>query len=193
MFILMVGSYFSAANRSDEGSDQGLVSHLLRSLVNLPGQHGVTSGVVSALLSSGSQGPPTAFNQHSTVSELSPQQLHEDDARGAVVKISSSPKPSVQNSPPASSEVRQSPPAQIKMNNFDLNNIYIDSDDGVDDIDRLPAPADNATTSLDCPSWVQQDSHQSSPPQMSGNSDSVSGQSPSSSSGDAQVCFSSII
>lgn len=72
---------------------------------------------------------------------------------------------------------------RIKLHNFDLNDVYIDSDDNVEDLERSPV-------SQDFPSWIQQqDSHQSSPPQASGNSDSASAHSPSSSSGDTQVSF----
>ena len=97
---------------------------------------------------------------------------------------------SVKGDLPVYSEVRDSSNAgQIKLNNFDLNDIYIDSDDGMEDLERSPVPANLGTGSLECPSWVQQDSHQSSPPQTSGNSDSASAHSPSSSSGEAQVYF----
>lgn len=73
-----------------------------------------------------------------------------------------------------------------KLNNFDLNDVYVDSDDGIDDIERSTVPQGLGTVSIGCPSWVQQES---SPPQTSGNSDSASAQSPSSSSGEAQVCW----
>lgn len=103
-----------------------------------------------------------------------------DDTRVGDIQNMSS-KPSILNSPPAYSEVRDSSAGQIKMNNFDLNDIYIDSDDGMEDMERSPIPVNMGTSSLD--------SHQSSPPQTSGNSDSASAQSPSSSSGEAQVYF----
>ena len=88
--------------------------------------------------------------------------------------------------------VKDSPPSEsttgrMKMNNFDLNDIYVDSDDGMDDLERSHVNVNFATSSPDFPSWVRHDSHQSSPPQTSGNSDSASAQSPSSSSGEAQV------
>jgi hypothetical protein len=51
-----------------------------------------------------------------------------------------------------------------------------------------PTPAFKTADSPNCASWMQQDSTQS-PPQTSGNSDSTSTQSLSSSNGDAQVCF----
>ncbi|XP_077240490.1 squamosa promoter-binding-like protein 12 [Tasmannia lanceolata] len=76
---------------------------------------------------------------------------------------------------------------RVKLNNIDLNNIYYDSQDCVDGSVRSHNPANLATGGLDYPSCVQLDSHQSSPPQTSGNSDSTSAQSPSSSNGDAQI------
>ena len=115
------------------------------------------------------------------------QVVHVRDSNGMNVQTSSSMKPNIPNNYSVCSEARDSTSGQVKMNNFDLNDIYIDSDDGTEDIERSPVPATVGTSSLDCPSWVQQDSHQSSPPQTSGNSDSASAQSPSSSSGDAQV------
>eukprot|EP00262_Sarcandra_glabra_P004572 TRINITY_DN15665_c3_g2_i2.p1 TRINITY_DN15665_c3_g2~~TRINITY_DN15665_c3_g2_i2.p1 ORF type:complete len:950 (-),score=169.80 TRINITY_DN15665_c3_g2_i2:156-3005(-) len=75
---------------------------------------------------------------------------------------------------------------RIKVNNFDLNNIYNDSQDCVAGPERAPAAANLVTGSVDCPSCVLHDSHQTSPPQTSGNSDSASPQSASSSNGDAQ-------
>lgn len=115
-----------------------------------------------------------------------PQQgVHLHNANGGSIQATSSIKPSTLSSPPSSSEARDSTAGHVKMNNFDLNDVYIDSDDGVEDPDRSSPPTNLVTSSLDCPSWVQQDSHQSSPPQT--NSDSASAQSPSSSSGEAQV------
>lgn len=146
------------------------------------------SEVVSTLLSNG-EGPPKPLKQHLTVpvSGIPQQVACARDVNGTNMQTASAMKPSIPNNYPVYSEVRDSTSGQVKMNNFDLNDIYIDSDDGTEDIDRSPAPANLGTSSLDCPSWVQQDSHQSSPPQTSGNSDSGSAQSPSSSSGDAQV------
>lgn len=72
---------------------------------------------------------------------------------------------------------------QARVNDFDLNDIYIDSDDGTDLERSSPPPTNPATSSPDYPSWI----HQTSPPQTTRNSDSASDQSPSSSSEDAQV------
>ncbi|XVF22003.1 hypothetical protein REPUB_Repub12eG0137100 [Reevesia pubescens] len=166
------------SNRSDQTTDQDVLSHLLRSLANHTGEKGgrnisgllpepQDSEAVSALFSNG-QGPPRPFKQHITepASEMPQKGVRSRDTRG--------------------SEVQGNTAGAVKMNNFDLNDIYIDSDDATDDIERSLAPLNTGTSSLDCPSWVQQDSHHSSPQQTSRNSDSASAQSPSSSSGDAQ-------
>ncbi|GLT50569.1 hypothetical protein SLA2020_240470 [Shorea laevis] len=169
------------SSQSDPATDKDLLSLLLRSLGSHTGEHGgrnisgllpndgasiVNSEAISALLSNG-QGPQP-LKQHLAipVSEVPQQGVRSHGSRGV--------------------EVQRSTGGQIKMNNFDLNDVYIDSDDGTDDTERSPVPVNLVSSSLDCPSWAQQDSHQSSPPQTSGNSDSASAQSPSSSSGDAQ-------
>ncbi|XWS36059.1 hypothetical protein CRYUN_Cryun20dG0050700 [Craigia yunnanensis] len=166
------------SNRSDQTTDPDVLSHLLRSLANHTGEQGgrnisgllpepQDSEAVSALFSNG-QGPPRPFKQRITgpASEMPQKGVCSRDTRGA--------------------DIQDNTAGAVKVNNFDLNDIYIDSDDGTDDIERSPAPVNTGTSSLDCPSWVQQDSHQSSLPQTSGNSDTASAQSPSSSNGDAQ-------
>ncbi|KAK7337578.1 hypothetical protein VNO77_18160 [Canavalia gladiata] len=196
------------SDRSDQTTDQDLLTHLLRGLASQNGEQGSKnlsnllrepdnllkegrssgkSEMVSTLFSNGSQGSPTIAKQHQTVSisAIQHQVMHAHGARAADQQTMSSTKPSTSNSPPAYSEARDSTTGQTKMNNFDLNDIYIDSDDGIEDIERFPVCANLGTSSLDYP-WMQQDSHQSSPPQTSGNSDSASAQSPSSSSGEAQ-------
>lgn len=94
--------------------------------------------------------------------------------------------PILSSSPPYV-EVTDNFSGRSKLNNFDLNDEYVDSDDGMKDVERLPARVDLGAISLEYPSWVQQESHQSSPPKTSENSDSASAQSPSNSSGDAHV------
>ncbi|KAG2697794.1 hypothetical protein I3760_07G122500 [Carya illinoinensis] len=191
------------SNRSDQATDQDLLSHILRSLASQTGEQGGknisgilkeapnslnagnslgNSELVSTLFTNGPHDPSRTFKDHHPVPapEMPQQGLRVDEARGGDIQTASSSKPSILSSPPVYSEVRDSTARQIKMNNFDLNDIYIDSDDGMEDIDRLPDPTNMGTSSLD--------SHQSSPPQTSGHSDSVSAQSPASSSGDAQLC-----
>lgn len=146
------------------------------------------SEVVTAVLENDSQLPAKPTNQHHAVSEMPGQGMSMHNASGGSMQQgTSSLSQIILNTPPAYSEVRGNAAGQMKINNFDLNDIYIDSDDGMEDPERSPVPANLGTSSLDFHSWVQQDSHQSSPPQTSGHSDSASAQSPSSSSGEAQV------
>ncbi|XP_058766752.1 squamosa promoter-binding-like protein 1 [Vicia villosa] len=195
------------SDRSEQPTDHDLLTHLLRSLASQNDEQGSKnlsnllqeqeillrerdssrkSEMVSALFSNGSQGSPTVIAQHQTLSMNKRQQemMHAHDVSTVDHQLVSSIKPSISNSPPIYSEVRDSS-AQIKMNNFDLNDIYIDSDDGMEDLEILPVSTNIGTSSVDYP-WTQHDSHQSSPPQASGNSDSASAQSPSSSSGEPQ-------
>ncbi|KAJ7973130.1 Squamosa promoter-binding-like protein [Quillaja saponaria] len=185
------------SNKSGQTTDQDLLAHLLGSLASKNDEHGRNisallrepenflkdgssigkSEVVSTLLSNGSQGPPELLRPQQTlrITETLQQAMCGHDARDADITTSFT-KPSILNSPPAYSEARDSTAGQIKMNNFDLNDIYVDSDDGMEDLERSPVPANAGTSSVD---------YHSSPPQ-SGNSDSASAQSPSSSSGEAQ-------
>lgn len=77
--------------------------------------------------------------------------------------------------------------SSVRKNVFDLNTVYYEEENGALGCGK---PANQATLdngSSNCPLWMLQDSHQSSPPQTSGNTDSTSNRSPSSSNGDAQV------
>lgn len=76
---------------------------------------------------------------------------------------------------------------RFQLNGIDLNNSYDDSQDYLENLGNSHVPASPGTASLGFSSWMQRDSHKSSPPQTSGNSDLTSTQSPSSSSGEAQV------
>ncbi|CAH2057683.1 unnamed protein product [Thlaspi arvense] len=150
------------SNRSDHPGDQDLMSHLLKSLVSHAGEQ-LGKNLVELLLQGGSQASLNIGNSGLLAIEQAPQEdLKQAPASGAATENRSE--------------------KQVKVNDFDLNDIYIDSDDGTD-IERSPPPTNPATSSLDYPSWI----HQSSPPQTSRNSDSASDQSPSSSSEDAQM------
>ncbi|KAK3148865.1 hypothetical protein QOZ80_3AG0209700 [Eleusine coracana subsp. coracana] len=76
-------------------------------------------------------------------------------------------------------------PRACKVKDFDLNDTCDDMEGFENGQEDSPTPAFKAADSPNCPSWMQQDSTQS-PPQTSGNSDSTSTQSLSSSNGDAQ-------
>ncbi|GJN22783.1 hypothetical protein PR202_gb10381 [Eleusine coracana subsp. coracana] len=75
-------------------------------------------------------------------------------------------------------------PRACKVKDFDLNDTC-DMEGFENGQEDSPTPAFKAADSPNCPSWMQQDSTQS-PPQTSGNSDSTSTQSLSSSNGDTQ-------
>ncbi|KAI4335070.1 hypothetical protein L6164_013751 [Bauhinia variegata] len=72
------------------------------------------------------------------------------------------------------------------LNNIDLNNVCDDIQDDGENPGKSHPGMTSGIGSLGHPSWLQYDSHKSSPPQTSRNSDSTSTQSPSSSSGEAQ-------
>ncbi|XP_066352910.1 squamosa promoter-binding-like protein 6 [Miscanthus floridulus] len=76
-------------------------------------------------------------------------------------------------------------PASCKLKDFDLNDTCNDMESFEDGQEGSPTPAFKTADSPNCASWMQQDSTQS-PPQTSGNSDSTSTQSLSSSNGDTQ-------
>nr|AGI62059.1 SQUAMOSA promoter-binding-like 11 [Erycina pusilla] len=77
--------------------------------------------------------------------------------------------------------------ATVKEKGFDLNTVCYEGEHGALGSGRPVNQATLDNGSSNCPSWMLQDSHQSSPPQTSGNTDSTSNRSPSSSNGDAQI------
>ncbi|CAI9774254.1 unnamed protein product [Fraxinus pennsylvanica] len=186
------------SSRLNHKDDQDLLSHLLQSFAshcNLHSERNISgrlqesqnmlrslpcmenSESVLALLSNGSRGQ----RQHSMIPTDDMPKKHKP------IQSATSQRPDavfpVLSSSPAYAVVRDNSAGRSKLNNFDLNDVYVDSDDGMENVERLPAPVDLGAGSLECSSWVQQESHQSSP-RTSGNSDSASAQSPS--SGDAQ-------
>ncbi|KAG6667860.1 squamosa promoter-binding-like protein 1 [Carya illinoinensis] len=123
-------------------------------------------------------------------SDMAQQRISLDDSQGGHVKDISglqykNPPPS-KDGLPSKSIISETKVGRIKLNNIDLNNVCDDSEDCIEQVGRSHAPINSGTGFLGHPFWVQQDSHKSSPPQPSGNSDSTSSRSPSSSSGDAQ-------
>ncbi|KAL6968711.1 Cysteine desulfurase mitochondrial [Sarracenia purpurea var. burkii] len=195
------------SNRSNQPSDQDLLSHLLRGLASHGGLHGDknisglrnesqnllnngsstgNSEMVSALLSTSPQGASRSIQKNLPVTtpEVPQRGICVEDARDQNIQTTAFLNPST-NYAPSYSEARDSTAGRNRLNNFDLNDAYVDSDDCIEDLERPPVPLAQGTT-LESPVWVQQDCHQSSPPQTSGNSDSASNQSPSSSSGETQ-------
>lgn len=78
---------------------------------------------------------------------------------------------------------------RVGLSNIDLNDVYDDVQDYVENPRNSCPPVPSGIGSVDHPLLVQCDSLKSSPPQTSRNTDSTSSQSPSSSSGEAQVYY----
>lgn len=191
------------SNRSNHRDDQDLLSHLLQGLATQGSLHWErnisahlqespdllnnlasigNSELVSMLISNGSPGQISTQEHCLTPGDGMPQKdgdLHVTSQRPGIMLHT-------QSGSQIYAQGLETSGGGSKLNNFDLNDIYVDSDDGMDEIERSTVPQGLGAVSIGCPSWVQQDSHQSSPPQTSGNSDSASAQSPSSSSGEAQ-------
>ncbi|KAJ1437057.1 SBP domain [Sesbania bispinosa] len=89
-------------------------------------------------------------------------------------------------SPPPQSVAAETTVGRNGLSDIDLNNVYDDVQDYVENPRNSHPPVASGIGPLDHPLWVQCDSLKSSPPQTSRNSDSTSTQSPSSSSGEAQ-------
>lgn len=194
MCIVKILSHIHSS-KTNHTDDQELLSHLLRSL----GGHGALHGdkdisnllqrpqsfpnngaeMVSALLAHGTQGLP--ISKH-PAAEMSKKILHSYDVQ--VEDLSTSSSQPTQSSV-AYVQVNENHVERNKLNNFNLNDAYIDLEAAIEDLESSPVPVEVATRNLEYHSWMQQNSHQSSPPQTSGNSDSASVLSPSSSSGDA--------
>ncbi|CAH9078940.1 unnamed protein product [Cuscuta europaea] len=182
------------SNTGSSKEDQNILSHLLKNLVSqgaLTGDKSI-SGILNESSNLLSNGP--AFRESELISALisngSPASSPPKE-QAPTASVSKLPMEAVSMFPNESSSLatalgQESSAGRSKLAVFDLNDIYIDSDDGVEDVERLPVPADLVAGSPECPSWAQKDSHQSSPPQASGHSDSGSAQSPSSSNGDPQ-------
>lgn len=94
---------------------------------------------------------------------------------------------------PAQSIIPETTLGRINFNNIDLNSVYDDSQDRIENLGNSYLPLSSGTMSLNNPLWIQHGSNKSSQPHPSGNSDSTSTQSPSSSSGEGQVSSSSCI
>lgn len=195
------------SSRASGPNDEDLLSHLLRSFA---GQGALDveknlSGIIPN--AHGPAGPKSSSGQavHSNVHQIPPRpkshkssglaaaaQQRLSHAHDAIVDNlhTSSQKPGVMIPSAVSSldcdEAGNGSVGRTKLNNFDLNDVYIDLDDGIEDADQLPITTELGNGSPGYPSWMQQDSLQSSPPQTSGTSGSASAQSPSSSNGEAQ-------
>ncbi|KAJ6429558.1 hypothetical protein OIU84_021040 [Salix udensis] len=136
-----------------------------------------------------SQDHPRPLGQCGTVpvSDLVQKRILDNDAQAGTLQARSGSQsitlfPS-RNNLRAKTNEPETTVGKIKLNNFDLNNAYDDSQHYVENLERSHAPVDAGMGSFSCPP----DSQKTSPPHTSGKSDSTFSQSPSSSSGEAQI------
>ncbi|KAE8724212.1 Squamosa promoter-binding protein, putative isoform 2 [Hibiscus syriacus] len=184
-------------NNSDQSKNQDLLSHLLRSLANaacstnrrnlsglLQGSQGVANASVGNLekvtdvVSGGTEHarPSGSASKIDDCANLPERQ----GAMGycGTVPASGAGFQSRENEADATVQ-------GIRINNIDLNNVYDDSQDYMENLERSPGLKNAVNGSL-CSSIVMSESHGSKPPQPSKNLDSSHNQSPSTSSGEAQ-------
>ncbi|KFK35212.1 hypothetical protein AALP_AA5G254900 [Arabis alpina] len=168
------------SNQLDHSGDQDLLSHLLKGLVSQAGEH-IGKNLVELLQGGGGGGLHASQNIGNSSALLSVEQAPRENHS---VKVPGTPWQEVYANGVQEEAASDRSEKQVKMNDFDLNDIYVDSDDTIEIERSSPFPTNPATSSLD----YHQDSRQSSPPQTRRNSDSASAsnQSPSSSNGDAQ-------
>ncbi|XP_019414799.1 PREDICTED: squamosa promoter-binding-like protein 1 [Lupinus angustifolius] len=202
------------SNNSDHTRNQDVLSNLLRNLASVAGTingSSITSllegshDLVKAGTSAAAQNVPTT-NSNGPIHEDPPESRVQCESVPAYDMshkcislgnggIGSSKPPSGPQSASAIRSRDSVPPQSVAaettvrkngLNNIDLNNVYDDLQDNIENPWNSCPPAPSGIGSLDHPLCVQRDSLRSSPPQTSRNSDSTSTQSPSCSSGEAQ-------
>ncbi|XP_048443907.1 squamosa promoter-binding-like protein 12 [Pyrus x bretschneideri] len=156
------------SSSSDQTKDQDVVSHLLRSLANVAG---TADGRNISTLLQGSQGlfdSGTSVQTALKVLDMNAGVNTEDPLRS---KGHCPILPASRDSSESKSVTPEAASRRFQLNDIDLNNTYDDSQDYVENLGNSHVPASPGTASLGFPSWMQRDSHKSSPPQTSGNSD----------------------
>ncbi|GAB4825634.1 hypothetical protein Ancab_008508 [Ancistrocladus abbreviatus] len=172
---------------TDQSKDQDLLSHLLRNLAsragaldesNISGSVQRAQGLPDVGLPAGApEKDPLRTEQQCEMAPSSATRkgLLSNDSQCGIQKTPCDMHPEVHlvnDLVPRKENGQDVSGKRQKLNDFDLNNEYNDSHEC----------EGNQGKPHDCPFWVQ-DLHKSSPPQTSGNSDSASARSPSSSSG----------
>lgn len=119
-----------------------------------------------------------------------------DGAHGGIVQSSPAQQVNVLTPPKESIPAKVNdldPKARFKLNNIDLNSVYDDSEEGVENMESPDGPVNVGTGSPGCSLGADKDSNRSSPPQESGNSGSTSTKSPSNCSIENQVFWSMLL
>ncbi|XP_072997087.1 squamosa promoter-binding-like protein 6 [Typha latifolia] len=185
------------SDNSEHTKDQDLLSHLLSNLANNSGSFDARN--ISALLQT-SQTLQKLGSTAGTLSEaannlVTNSSLVQESSRLLCSTSKVSSANDVQTTVPtenmhSKTNIMTATPEptayRARLKDFDLNNTYSDTEDCGEGCEESATLAYTGTDSRNCPSWMLQDTRQSSPPQTSGNSDSASGQSLSSSNGDIQ-------
>lgn len=124
-------------------------------------------------------------------SDFTPKRTLTDKAPGGVAQNASISQSPLEFPTNTSNSIKENTSdtniGRTKLNNIDLNYEYDGSQDCLEDPPDTFAQENLGDMSHVGPLWLYKDSQRSSPPQISGNSGSTSSQSPSTSSGEAQV------
>ncbi|ONK78764.1 uncharacterized protein A4U43_C02F22170 [Asparagus officinalis] len=190
-------------DNSDQSKDQDLLSHLLKSLATLAGLFD-SKNLCEMLQASQdskrlgvSAGTSSEVPNGLTPNGVAPQAFSRDlpSTSKITCAANSHDRPLRPNDhsvcvavpTPDSSKrlLTVASPERARLKEFDLNNAYSDTENCMEANENSASPPSLGTGSPISP-YLLQDSHQSSPPQMSVNSDSISAPSRSSSNGDAQ-------
>ncbi|XP_049365977.1 squamosa promoter-binding-like protein 1 [Solanum verrucosum] len=191
-------------NSSEQTKDQDLLSHLLRNLASLAGAANErnTSSLLPAPLDLQNTGTSMEAPKEDSLrpngncltipaSEVTEKRMDtgtSDAERG----ISQNPRASQpetmccrKESLPINANAPVTTSAPLKLN-IDLNNIYDDSQGGIQKLQNFGVFANPGAGSSGRPLWISHDPHKSNSTRTSWNSGSTSSLSPSSSSGEAQ-------
>ncbi|XP_008810336.2 squamosa promoter-binding-like protein 6 [Phoenix dactylifera] len=189
---------------SGQSKDQDLLSHLLRNLSNLAGSFdarnlsglphtsqdpqklGTTAGTSSDAANNLVPNGAPALESARPLTSAS-KITYTNGTQGSPLKPTNHMGPVAATTMEMHSKMMASPESmakRVRLKDFDLNSTY--NEECRDGCEKSAIPVHMGTGSPNCPSWLLQDSQRSSPPQTSGNSDSTSAHSLSSSNGDAQ-------
>ncbi|XAR56939.1 hypothetical protein NMG60_11024911 [Bertholletia excelsa] len=181
-------------NSFSQTKDQDILSHLLRNLASLAGtvngrnSNGLpgSQDLQKAGTSNGipEKDSPKLNQQPPAISAFEGTSISGDGLGGTLQTASAIPHPRRDGIPPKARPVNVG--GGMKLNDFDLNHVYDDSQDSEENRENYHTSIYPAAGSLDSTPWGHQDHQKSSPPQTSGNSGSLSTQFASTSSGEAQ-------
>ncbi|MCD7450350.1 hypothetical protein HAX54_005552 [Datura stramonium] len=189
-------------NSSDQTKDQDLLTHLLRNLASLAGA--TSERNASGVLPAPSDLPNTGTSMEARkeeslrpkgncltipASEVTEKRMGTRDAECGISQNPCASQPDSlccrKESLPINANASAATPAPLKLN-IDLNNIYDDSQGGIQKLQNSGGFAKPGAASSGCPLWISHDPHKSSSTRTSWNSGSTSSLSPSSSSEEAQ-------